>query len=88
MHALAQDKEGNVWAGTVIRGIYKINPHNYQVKNFSNNIKDNSSLVSNFVFSLYYDSSDLLWIGTMNGIDCLEKGKKQFYPFQTGNIQG
>lgn len=88
VHALTCDKEGYVWSGNFLGGINRINPKNYKIQNFSHIPGDPKSLVHNFVFSLFNDSSDVLWVGTMSGIDCFEKSKNQFSRFKPGIFRG
>lgn len=82
VHALAVDREGNVWSGNFFGGINKINPVSFQVINFSHDPGRPESLVNNFVFSLYFDHTGKLWIGTMDGIDCFDKRSNSFTHFK------
>lgn len=88
VHALAIDNEGYVWSGNFNGGINKINPKTFQITNYSHKDNDPSSLINNFVFSLYYDPDDLLWIGTMDGIDCFETKSQQIKHFKPEIFKG
>jgi signal transduction histidine kinase/CheY-like chemotaxis protein len=87
IHALAIDPEGAVWSGNFWGGVNKINAQNYQIKNYSSSINNPSSLINNSVFSLFFDSSDILWVGTMNGIDCFDKKENRFTHFKPGKFR-
>ncbi len=64
-----QDKNGNLWFGTVEEGVYK-----YDGKLFTQfTMKD--GLSSNTVFSLLEDKAGNIWFGTTNGI-CRSDGNK------------
>lgn len=82
VHALALDKEGFVWSGNFYGGINKINPKNYQIQNYSHVENHPESLVNNFVFALYSDPDDVLWVGTMDGIDCFDKKQNRIIHFK------
>jgi len=82
VHALTTDREGNVWSGNFYGGINKINTKSYKITNYCHIDNDTASLINNFVFSLYFDPADMLWVGTMDGIDCLEKEKNRLTHFK------
>lgn len=64
-----QDKNGNLWFGTVGEGVYK-----YDGKLFTQFTMEDG-LSSNAVFSLLEDKSGNIWFGTSNGI-CRSDGNK------------
>lgn len=64
-----QDKNGNLWFGTVGEGVYK-----YDGKLFTQFTMEDG-LSSNAVFSLLEDTSGNIWFGTSNGI-CRSDGNK------------
>lgn len=88
VHALALDRQGFVWSGNFYGGINRINPTTFQTQNFSHINLDSTSLVNNFVFSLYFDDKGLLWIGTMDGVDCFETTGRNFVRFKPGIFRG
>jgi len=88
VHALTTDRKGNVWSGNFFGGINKIDPSGYKIQNFSHINDKPESLINNFVFSLYSDSSDMLWVGTMDGIDCFEKKDNRFTRFKPEIFRG
>lgn len=87
-HAMATDRNGKIWSGNFNGGINRIDPSNYQVRNYSHIPGNPGSLVNNFVFSLYFDSSDRLWVGTMDGIDHFDKKTERFVRFKPGTFRG
>ena len=88
VHALAVDKDGYVWSGNFFGGINRINPTTYQTRNYSHIPGQPETLINNFVFSLYSDSNDQLWIGTMDGVDCFEKKTSRFVRFKPEIFRG
>lgn len=88
VHALATDRDGYIWSGNFFGGINQISPATFQTRNFSHISGNEESLVNNFVFSLYIDKDGLLWIGTMDGVDCFETSGKKFSRFKPEILRG
>ena len=66
---ICEDIEGNTWFGTYGSGLFQLK--NGQTKNYT--IRD--GLLSDSIFSLYCDSSGILWIGSGSGLNSLENGR-------------
>ena len=63
---LCEDKKGRIWAGTYSSGVYVLEGKSgRQLAHYSKQVKD-SPFINDFVFSLYRDSSDDIWIGGIN----------------------
>lgn len=89
VHALATDREGNLWTGNFFGGINKIDGGTFQtISNYSHTIREPESLINNFVFSLYNESPDLLWAGTMDGVDQFNKKTGLFSRFKPEIFRG
>lgn len=88
VHALSVGKDGNVWTGNFLGGVNKINPKSYSIENHSHIPGNPKSLTQNFVFSLYTDSTNMLWVGTMVGVDCYDKRKNEFSRFKPKLLRG
>ncbi|MFV0592223.1 MAG: two-component regulator propeller domain-containing protein [Draconibacterium sp.] len=88
VHALTVDKNGIVWSGNFYRGVNKIDPVTHKMVNYSHVVDDPHSLTNNFVFSLYTDKNDLMWVGSMNGVDCFNKTTQQFTRFKPDSLRG
>jgi len=69
---LAQDRAGNVWAGTT-DGVSMIDPANGKVRTFREIPGNSHSLAGNAVASLLVDSQGQVWIGSLSGISRLER---------------
>lgn len=73
VRTLFKDSDGTIWIGTA-NGLI-----NYNTKAVYTT--DNSMLSHNTVRSIYQDRAGTLWVGTYNGLNCLERGAKEFKPF-------
>jgi len=70
--ALAEDKYGRIWVGTIGGGLSIFDKALGKKQTFLNNKKDNNSLVNNNIRVIYADSKGIIWIGTANGLSRLE----------------
>lgn len=61
---MLQDKKGFMWFGTQ-DGLNRYD--GYNIKVFKNNPTDSASLINNFIFSLFEDSSGTLYVETQGG---------------------
>jgi signal transduction histidine kinase/ligand-binding sensor domain-containing protein/AraC-like DNA-binding protein len=82
VHSLTVDRNGKVWAGNFLRGVSVIDPKTSKSKNYRVNPGDPTSLINSFVFSIFYDSDNVIWIGTMNGIDHFDEKNEHFIRFR------
>lgn len=64
VEAIARDQLGYIWIGTNY-GLNRLD--GYNTVNYTNNPEDSTSISGNFIYSLYVDSDDELWIGTIGG---------------------
>jgi ligand-binding sensor domain-containing protein len=62
-----EDKQGNLWMGTVGKGLIRYHPASGRFQQISSA----SGLAGNTVFVLYADREDNLWIGSNNGLQKL-----------------
>lgn len=74
--SLLIDNQNRIWAGTNGNGLFKISldfsklssPESYgENLTIQNIVKSNSGLLDDKIWNLYQDSSDNLWIGTLEG---------------------
>jgi ligand-binding sensor domain-containing protein len=81
---IVEDSKGNLWIGTQGGGLNKYDPVLNRFTSFFYDIKDSTSLPSNFIFhhnSMLLDNDTLLWIGTNNGLCCLNLKTNKFKRF-------
>lgn len=69
VHAIRQDKEGNVWAATN-KGVLLF--QNYQLKAF---YSEKDGLPNEMMTTIYEDSQDRLWFGGYGGLSEFKDGK-------------
>ncbi|WP_111307897.1 hybrid sensor histidine kinase/response regulator transcription factor [Confluentibacter sediminis] len=79
--SVAQAPNGKYWIGTlggllVCDALEDIKSGNY--KWYYSILSDNTSLVDNLVYALYFDESGVLWIGTEDGLDKYDPYENQF----------
>lgn len=63
---LCEDLEGNIWAGTISKGLNKFNRKTEKFEIFLHNPHNENSISSNSIRSIVPDG-DKLWIGTQTG---------------------
>ncbi len=73
--AIIERKDGVLWVATDDNGLWSQSPRLGSLKNYSNILYDNSSLIDNRVRSLALDSNENLWIGTIGGLQILKNSK-------------
>lgn len=81
--SILEDNSGRFWVGTFGGGLNQtiMNADKTQmleITNFSNNINDEKTLISDVVSSLYQDRSHILWIGCFLGLNKLDLKPKKF----------
>jgi signal transduction histidine kinase/ligand-binding sensor domain-containing protein/CheY-like chemotaxis protein len=84
---LVADKDA-LWLASQARGLWRIDRHNGEIRQYVNRPNDPGSLSSNSLYCLSDDPTDLnhLWIGTFGGGLCLfDKRTGQFRRFTQAN---
>jgi len=77
INTLIKDKQGFIWAGTQ-NGLNRFDGQDFLQFHF--NPQDSFGLNGNFIISLFQDSKDRIWIGTMNrGISYYDPMTGAFY---------
>lgn len=67
--ALAEDAEGNIWIGTLGKGLQCLNP---ETGTFTTYTTGNSDLVSDYIFSLCIGRDHMLYVGTTAGLAVMD----------------
>lgn len=83
VYCLHADNNGNLWAGTVNRGLFRIDGKTGEIKGWSlSSTTDNNGLKDNYVTSLYEDNNGRVFIGTNNGgVQIIDGKSLEFIPF-------
>lgn len=80
VHAILQDSYGFIWFGTE-DGLNKYDGYNFTIYRHAE--KDSNSISDNFIWEIYEDSENNLWIGTSNGgLNLYDRAKNVFTHFQ------
>jgi signal transduction histidine kinase/ligand-binding sensor domain-containing protein len=86
IRSIKDDKNGNIWVGTNGSGLFSLTLDRdlkvIEQINFANTDQVNSNLSHNIVLSLVIDQSNLLWIGTLNGIDKIDLKRSKFNQYR------
>ncbi|MEK6478948.1 two-component regulator propeller domain-containing protein, partial [Catalinimonas sp. 4WD22] len=81
VHALYEDAEGIIWAGTNQGGLNRLDPKTNVFTNFTT--KD--GLPSNHIVSIIGDKNGYLWLGTINGLSRFNPKTKAFHNFDVND---
>ncbi|WP_158973473.1 two-component regulator propeller domain-containing protein [Cellulophaga sp. L1A9] len=67
---ITEDKNGNIWVGTQISGLFKLTEINEEWQYTSYNSQENEHIISNdFINAIVEDSKGTLWVGTQAGLN-------------------
>ncbi|WFO16247.1 hypothetical protein M601_021850 [Cellulophaga baltica 4] len=67
---ITEDKNGNIWVGTQISGLFKLTEINEEWQYTSYNSQEPKHLMSNdFINAIVEDSKGTLWVGTQAGLN-------------------
>ncbi len=72
IHAIIEDKHGDLWVATTNYGLFCVDGKTLHIKrHYQKN--DDSGLSDNYIVCLYQDEDGKIWIGTNNdGLQCLD----------------
>lgn len=76
--SVVQDKQGNLWLGTLNRGLNLFNAQQNRFTHFQHADASSRTLVNDHVRKLLLDDKDQLWIGTQEGISILNLSSRHF----------
>jgi ligand-binding sensor domain-containing protein/signal transduction histidine kinase len=83
------DGNGKLWIGTNGGGLFRLSlSSDFKILeqiNFEASNQTVGNLSQNIVLSLFIDKTDLLWIGTLNGIDKIDLKKRKFNLYRRSN---
>jgi len=83
VYSILEDNEGSLWVGTKAGGLNKLVRNKYDKTRFTfihykYNPDDPTSISDNFIYKIFQDSKGLIWIGTLKGINILNREKELF----------
>ena len=70
--SLLTDNDNNLWIGTELGGLNKLNLTTHQLLKMRHNPKDENSISSNLVTAVFEDLNGKIWVGTNRGLNELE----------------
>lgn len=95
IYALVKDASGFLWVGTSTNGLDRLKLEKVSASyssakftHFKHDPSESKSLSSNLIRSVYQDKFSNIWVGTINGLNLLEKGTSSFthYFHQEDNL--
>jgi ligand-binding sensor domain-containing protein/anti-sigma regulatory factor (Ser/Thr protein kinase) len=81
--SMMEDKEGNFWFGTDGAGVYLWERKENRWSNFRSGLNEKNGLRNNVVWSLYQESSGIIWLGTEGGLAKFSKTDRSFTCYQS-----
>ena len=78
---LFEDKNGDIWAGT-IDGLNKIERNTFRVEQYFPSGKNQELKPANHITSIIQDNNSKLWVGTQNGLYVLNTANNSFSNFR------
>jgi ligand-binding sensor domain-containing protein/signal transduction histidine kinase/DNA-binding response OmpR family regulator len=86
VYCITGDKKGNLWIGTYGGGLYNYNIASQSiVHQFYHENEEENGPVNNWINSLICENSGRLWIGTLNGLSCLDTQTGMFRNYTKEN---
>ncbi len=76
--SLLEDRQGNLWVGTIGAGFHRFDRGKEQFTNYRFNPDDYNSLSDNDVWSLFEDSHGYIWIGTKKVLNRFDPKSNSF----------
>lgn len=81
---ILEDSEGNIWAGTYDKGLFRFRLGENKYTNFEHEQGNQNSLSSNTINGIFEDSRKNIWIVTDGGgLSLLDKKKSSFKSYNT-----
>ena len=80
IHAMASDARGRLFISIYSKGLLVYDPETETTRHFTNNMvtAKNGHICNDWVHSLMCDRKGILWIGTANGLCCLNTANDHF----------
>ncbi|MDZ7934968.1 MAG: two-component regulator propeller domain-containing protein [Emticicia sp.] len=83
--SLGFDKNGMLYVGTRRRGMLRINPKTFEIKQFSKQKDKNSIAANGFIQEILCDKSGILWIATERGLSRFDPKTELFTNYFDGD---
>jgi len=76
--AITEDRNKNIWVGSVASGLFKLDKNLTLIKNYTHQNNAETGLVNNVIRKVTVDSKGRIWIGTLKGLSILDPEVEQF----------
>ena len=86
IHAICEDRNGNVWFGHFMTGIDIYSPTTKKFRNISILPGVKYSIDENSVYSIYKDSKNRIWVGTRKGVYLYDYQTDRLIPFKKEDL--
>jgi ligand-binding sensor domain-containing protein/signal transduction histidine kinase len=83
VHAIAEDREGNLWFGEWGNGLDRLNPRTGEIKSYRHDPDVPSSLSHDVVESLFVDRRGTLWVGAYDALNRFDPTTERFQTYRT-----
>jgi signal transduction histidine kinase/ligand-binding sensor domain-containing protein/DNA-binding response OmpR family regulator len=87
VHTLLMDGR-YCWVGHFMGSVSKVDIATGKAKRFSQAMNSPATLDNNFVFALHFFSPDSILVGSLSGVDLLDKRTEKFSPFRENEFAG
>ncbi len=78
IRAIREDHAGNLWLGTVNKGLIRFEPDTNRLTVFQHDAKDPHSLSQDYVWAVLEDNAQRLWVATGDGLDLFDRATESF----------
>jgi ligand-binding sensor domain-containing protein/signal transduction histidine kinase len=80
--SIMDDRQGQLWVGTDGDGLYRFDALRENAVSFRHDPSDPDSISHDRVYSIYEDSSGVIWIGTFRGLNRYEPESQSFSQYR------
>lgn len=86
VNALYEDRQGEIWVGTWLDGLFRYNPSTGRLDHYMPQANNPFSISANKITGIYEDSRGLIWIATHSGgLNSFDKNSGRFTSYTTQN---
>lgn len=79
--AICEDGNGDIWAGTYSSGIYVLDPETGKTRIHYSGESKAPDAPGKFIFDIFKDSEDDIWIGGVENVICYLSREKRFHSY-------
>ncbi|MCU1257471.1 MAG: Two component sensor histidine kinase, partial [Bryobacterales bacterium] len=83
VHAIAEDRAGNLWFGEWGNGLDRLNPRTGDIKSYRHDPDNLSSLSHDVVESLFVDRRGTLWVGAYDALNRFDATTERFQAYRS-----